>query len=219
MTENDILTYLRASVPSDISSNADAIARIALGKALIKIGRMPNVDWNRRQENITLTSGTSKYKVGVDILNTEDGWNIQEMWCTDTTGFEVEMKTLDDFNDYKRGNTGTGRPIMAAYYGESRTIEFYPTPDSAYELWVYFRKEVKSLSEVPDVYHDAIIDYAMLCIKALRNSDIAFKLASDSFKEIQDDALLIWRGNVAKLDINMGQQGGRKYHDSGNLRG
>lgn len=219
MTDNEAVSFLEVAVPKD-ATNAKVVAQAALRKAVLKFGRMPNVDWNREQETVTLASGTGSYRVGVDILtNYKQGWNIQEIWGTESQGQEIKMKSLDVFNDYKRGNDSTGTPIFAALYGKSKTLEFFPTPSSNFEIWVYLRQEVKQLSDIPDIYHDAVLDYGLLCIQALSNANVALALASGSFKDVEGDALLIWRGNVAGLDINMGRVSSVKNNDSQNLRG
>ena len=222
MTDTEALDYIKMAVPATDAASRDTIAKRCLKKAVIKYGRMKGTSWNSTAETITLTANDNIYDVGRDLLTDPSGWTILEMWATDRQGWQIHVVSLDDFNEYSRGSTTTGRPIYATVHSDERILEFYPIPDSAYQVWTYFRKVVNNLEDIPEIYHDAVIDYAVLCVKALYDNNIAVQLASSSFKDVSEDSLVMWEGNTIKLVNNATtypKTGGAFRSDSQNLRG
>ena len=223
MTKQEAIEFLQLGVPSSDAGNKSVIANRCLQKAIHKFGRMKGVDWNVKAETVTLTSGRGLYDVGKNLLgDSDEGWGISEIWMTDQPGNPIYLVSLDDFNECKRGTTDSGRPVFACMYSDERKLEFYPTPASAYSIWVLYRKDIKNFEQIPSIYHDALLDYGLLCLKALYSSDVAMQLAGASFKEVQEDSLIIWHGNTIRMRNNMTSypnSGGGKQYDSQNLRG
>jgi len=223
VTKQECLEYLALGVPDSDSANKDKIAKLCLTKAISKFGMMKNVDWNRKRETITLTASKGEYDVGVDILgDSKDGWDISEMWIEDSQGWVVELVDSEFFNMYKRGSSTTGKPIYAAYRTADRLLEFYPTPNSAYSLWIEYRKDIKNFEEIPDVYHAPLLDYGILCIQALFNTTLAAQLAAQSIKDMQEDSLTLWNGSQIDMrNVSTTYPKGQftLSSDSQNLRG
>ena len=219
MTENDVKRFLEASVPSDRTNKVE-IAKIALATAISKLGRMPDVDWNRDQVNITLTAGDGDYILNVEMLGDYPSiWNIEELWHTDSQGKPVKVVGLSEFNTYKRGSTTTGRPTIATIHSSEPKIEFYPTPDSAYELWGYVQKSIVNFSEVPDIYHDVLISVGQEFIRSITDTNMASKLAEQGMNEIEEQSKTKWTGNTIDIARHLGRSGTGSGRDSYNLSG
>jgi len=223
MTKAECLELLSLAVPASDTANKDNIAKLCLSKAVSKFGMMKNVDWNRKRDTISLTSGKGEYDIGVDLLgDSKDGWDISEMWVEDSQGWVVELVDSEFFNMYKRGSTTTGKPIYATYRTADRLLEFYPTPNSAYSLWIEYRKDIKNFEEIPDVYHAPLLDYGILCVRALFDTNLAMKLSAESLKEMKEDSLTLWNGsNIDMRNVSTTYPKGNLVlsSDSGNLRG
>ena len=102
MTEQEVLQFIQLAIPKD-RANADAISKIALRKAILKVGRMPNVTWNRDVVTFDLISGKAKHILGDDILvQYPNIWNMEELWRTDTSHWRISILGMDDFDNYAR---------------------------------------------------------------------------------------------------------------------
>ncbi len=218
MTESDCKKYIAAAIPKD-TANAVEIAGMALSKAISKVGRMIDVDFNRVSTTVTLTAGKSSYAVGKDIL-TDYGeiHHIEELWRNDQRDLEIKIKPMDVFNSYARGSTITGFPEIASYHSDNRILELFPIPNSAYEIWCYFRKAVSKYSDIPIAYQDVVCDEAIVNAKALTDVNVLLRLRNEGLKNIRDDSMTTWRGTVARTDRHLGQQNNVKTTDSHNLR-
>lgn len=222
MDKQDALDFIELAVPSADAANKEAIAKGALAKAVAKFGRMKNASWNSKAATKSLTANKGEYDLGVDLLGDVSSWTVYEMWMTDRQGYQIYIVSVDDFNEFKRGSTNTGRPVYATLHSDENKLEFYPTPDSAYDIWIYYRKDVKNFEEIPSLYHDAVVDYAVLCVYALRDASMALQLAGQSFKDTISDSLTQWNGNTITLRNYFTSYPNSVYiksSDSQNLRG
>ena len=220
MTESDVKKFLTASVPKD-RANAEEIASLALSAAISKLGRMPNVDWNRDEVSIQLESGNDEYELNVDILESYPNiWNIEELWHTDSSQKPVKVVGLSEFNAYKRGSSTSGRPILATIHSSNPKLEFYPTPDSNYVLWSYVQKQVDNFNDIPDGYHDVLISVGQEYIRSITDPNMSAKLAEQGINEIEDQSKTKWTGNVIDTSGNIGRKSkGKSGYDSYNLTG
>lgn len=222
MDKQQALDFIELAVPSADSANKEIIAKGALAKAVAKFGRMKNVSWNSKAVTKSLTANKGEYDLGVDLLGDVSSWTVYEMWMTDRQGYQIYIVSVDDFNEFKRGSTNTGRPVYATLHSDENKLEFYPTPDSAYDIWIYYRKDVKNFEEIPSLYHDAVVDYAVLCVYALRDANMALQLAGQSFNDTITDSLTQWNGNTITLRNYFTSYPNSVYiksSDSQNLRG
>jgi hypothetical protein len=214
VTEQEILEAIKIAFPAG-SSNADVVAKSLLKKAILKLGRTPAQAWNSTSKTFALQANKGSYQVGLDILGGyEDFVNMQELWCNDARDNPIPIVTLDEFNSYARGGTSTGRPTMATLHSDEEILEFYPIPDSAYSIWGYIQKAIENLADIPDTYHDVLID---LAIDSL-NVQTAGIRAREGTKEIKGQSLTRWDGNTFRISRHLGG-GGTNKPDSHNLRG
>lgn len=218
MTEKDAIEAIKIHVPAGSESNADKVAGAVLKMAVLKVGRTPGVSWNRRHVTFSLTSGTSSYRVGVDILKSgdfEDLKNLQFVWRTDTKGEPIPIVQVQEFNKYARGGSSSGAPVVATLHSDDETFEVYPSPDSAYELWGYVQLRITKFKDIPKDYHDVVVNYAVASLD--RKS--ALKLAAAGLEDVKGDSLTKWEGNVIAISRHVGGSAGSKRADSHNLRG
>ena len=201
-------------VPEPHQANADAIADVYAKKAVLKLGRTKGVHWNRKAVPFTLTSGTSSYVIGADILTDFANLkNVQFLWRTDTQKEGIPVLPVQEFNKYARGSTTTGQPQIATVHSDNLTFEVWPSPDSDYSMWVYIRKNIQNFADIPAEYHDVLIDTAV----AMLRDPKAF--AAAGIKEMQEDSVNAWSGNTVPILRHVGDVDGGVEADSQNLRG
>ena len=221
MTESEIRQLITLAVPKE-RQDGDVIAGLALKKALTKIGKMDGVNFNRQQVTFTLTAAQDEYVLGSDILAGLRGvWGFANLYRTDTPGWDIEFVGNEDFDRYDKGSTLTGPPVIATLYFKKniKTLQFWPKPDAAYPIEGKAKIEVTNLEDIPDIYHDAVVDEAVDTIVALVNATRAAQKAQESAKELRRGSLTKWNGNTIPLERNLGENGNGARTDSKNLRG
>ena len=216
MTYNDCVSAIAAAVPERYAANATAMATGLLNKAVLKVGRTPGANWNSEGVTFTLTSGTSNYKIGDTILGQyADPVSLQNLWRTDTRDDEIDIVSLGDFNACARGSTTTGPPEIATLHSSDETLEFYPIPDSGYTIWGLIQKEITKFEDIPDRYHDVLVDEAIASL----DPRYAAMRAKEGLQEIADASLTRWDGDHIPITRHLGDVGGSVGSDSSNLRG
>lgn len=200
MNQTDAIILIKASVPAKFTADAETLANAALTKAVSKVGRMRNVDWNREQVDIVLTSGKAKYIIGVDILSKfAEIYSMKKMWHTDSDLPGIPVQDVDKFNVFARGNDRSGRPLIATIHSKSSTLEFWPNPDSDYTIWCYVRKSINSWDDIPAVYRDVVTDEALRNIRALGSAVLMNELAKENLREMQLDSDTEWDGSQVNV--------------------
>ena len=220
MTFNDAVEAIKPAVPTSASANAEVIATAHLNKSVLKVGRMWGVSFNEKAKTFNLTAGQSSYRVGADILTDfSDLMSIGSLWLTDRTGWECPVVPVQQFNNSARGSTSTGRPTLATIHSDTVQLEVWPTPDSAYEVWAMARKGITEFMDIPDRYHDTVIDDALASLAALRDPKVSIELASVGIDDIRNDKLTSWDGNTFPIERHIAGRlvGGKP--DSSNLTG
>jgi len=220
MNETEVISAVKGGVirqlPNVTDANAEVIARGLILKAVLKVGRMNGVDWNKEAVSFNLTSGQSVYKCGIDILSAYSRIkNLQYLWRTDTQDSPIRIVNLQEFNAYRRGATGTGKPELATLHSADETLEVWRTPDTTYAVWGYVQKRIVDLKDIPDIYYDVVIDVAVSSLDP-RNAVVFAQLGLD---EMRKDSLTIWEGNSIPLGRHLGEDYAGTHGDSYNLRG
>lgn len=216
MTKQQVLDEIAALIPVNANVNADVRAQTLLARAVLRVGRMKGVHWNREDVTIAIEGGKSSYKVGVDILGQyADMKNVQVLWRTDVQRPGIPILDIEDFNLFKRGNSASGPPEYATIHSSDETLEIYPTPDTNYSLFAYIKKKITKFEEIPDEYHDVLIDEAV----ASADPRTALARAQRGTKEIAGDSLTEWSGNVVPIARHVGRTGLGVEVNSQNLRG
>jgi len=220
MTEAEVINAIKGGVlrqlPNLDSSNAEVIAKGLMLKAVLKVGRMNGVDWNKDAVTFNLTASKSIYKCGVDILGSFTRIKgLQYLWRTDTQDAPIRIVNLQEFNAYRRGATGTGTPELATLHSSDETLEVWRTPNITYSVWGYVQKRIVDLKDIPDIYYDVVIDVAIASLDP-RNAIAFAQLGLDDMKK---DSLTIWDGNSIPLGRHIGGDYSGTKSDSFNLRG
>jgi hypothetical protein len=220
MKEVDVISAIKGGVLRQIPAlqdpNAEVVSKGLMLKAIIKVGRMPGVDWNREGVTFNFTSGKSSYQCGADILQEFSRIkNLQCIWLTGSIDSPVNVVTLQEFNTYARGSTSTGKPKIATIHSHNETLEVWPVPDATYAAWGYVQKRILKLEDVPEYYHDVVIDVAIASLDP-RN---AIEFAKSGLKDMRDDTLTPWEGSTIPLGRHIGVEYGVTGADSSNLRG
>lgn len=216
MNEDEVLDAIKLHIPATHSANAEKIAESLLKKAILKVGRTPSVNWNRTEVTFSLESGTARYELGSDLLvDYEDLKNMQFLWRTDTPGEPIPIVSVNEFNKYARGSSSSGAPIIATLHSEDKILEIYPSPNSAYPLWGYAQRQITNFQDIPEEYHDVLIDYAVASMRG----ENALVMAAEGLKDAQGDALTQWDGNTVPIIRHVGGRRQGRGADSYNLRG
>jgi hypothetical protein len=216
MTETQAINIIKLSLGG--VADADNIAKSVLQYALTKASRLRGSDFNREYKAATLVSGTQNYTLATLFGSQSNVWNIQEMWCTDTTNAAVTIIGLDDFNDRAAGGSSSGRPTIGTLHSKTRELRLYPIPDSNYPIEAYVTAKIAKLSDVPDVYHDVIIDMAGLAVKAISDPNVQMALVKEGLKDLMIDSGGGWTGSkiLHPTPLSRGQRV-RGDTDSSNL--
>jgi hypothetical protein len=159
--EEDIIGFIEASL--DIKGiEARDRARMAFRLALNDLATMREVPWNKVYSTFLLTSGTSIYRVGKDILaDNPKIRGISEMWHTDIKERQIFYRVGNEFNMYARGTTETGRPVFWTDLDRSFNVEFYPNPDANYTIWIRFW-EALALEDIPEDKDNIVIQRGIM---------------------------------------------------------
>jgi len=218
MTKDDVLNALLLAIPKD-RDNAKGIAEGHLKKAILKVGRMKGVDFNRDIQTFTLTANQKEYIIGRDVLNGVGGvWDIDELYLIDEERWPVNVVGIGDFDSYARGSDSTGKPQIATVHSSTAILEVWPTPDSAYNMKALVRKQIENFDDIPSGYHDVLVDYGIASIVAAGNPAVAVSFARDGLADVQADSRTSWEGNTILVARHLGDTGGSTRVDSGNLR-
>ena len=220
MTKNEIIDAIVAGIRQRTqnipAADARDMAQGLLAAAVIKIGRMPAVSWNRRNVEFSFTSGKSSYETGKDIFGEfTDIKNIQYIWITDSNGSPVKMYSLQEFNRLARGLSSSGKPRIATMHSDDETLEVYPVPDSDYNAVAYVQRVISKFDDIPVEYHDLLVNYA----NASYDTRTSVAFFAEGKKEAQGDTLTRWDGNTIRISRGVGDQDTVATADSGNLRG
>jgi len=219
MTEAELVQIIAAAMPQN-SSNAETLGKLLLKKAILKIGRMQGVQFNREWVPFSLKSGKQDMVIGSTILNDYPGvWNMQEMWRTDTGGWNIPIVGIEDFQVYAAGRTTSGAPYIATLHSQKGTLTVYPIPDQDYPVKAYVRRKIVGLEDVPDMYHDTLADYGVIAAQALSSPQVAAELLRGDLKDLLGDALTGWSGSTIGAERGLAEEAGTSLVDSGNLRG
>ena len=223
MTQQEIITAIAASVADKPS--AQAIATVELNKAIAKMGRMNGVNFNRETIEVTLTANKNVYTFGADagfvLSSGTDIINVNNIWVmTGSTG-KIPMVSDDKFSSVKSGqSTQTGCPVVATYHSSRKVLEFFPIPDSGYKIRMQVQKTITGLTQIPDYYHDVIIDYARASVHAAQNGEVAVSFAKAGLDDLRKNPLTGWDGDVIGLGPGFGDIRGMVGRaDSFNLNG
>lgn len=211
----------RGTQPVD-TAQADILATTLLDLSVRKFGRINSVAFNRDKVSFTLTSGTSSYKIGDDILTKYPAiWNMQYMYVTDNTGQRIDIIGLDRFNDYRIGNTDSGVPLKATIHSKNKQLEFYPTPSSDLTVIGYAKENLDKLEEIPTMYWDAVVAYAFLLVSSIEDPTVSNLLYQDNKKDMQEDSQTLWDGDQIEqgFHIGLGADGIRNKSDKFNTMG
>ena len=218
MTEKEVLAVLRGALPTD-KAQSDDIAGGHLKKAILKLGRMKGVDFNRDIQTFALTANQKEYVIGKDILNGVSGvWDMDELYLIDKPNWPVKIVGIDRFDVDARGSTTTGVPVLATVHSSTATLEVWPSPDSAYNMKALVRKVITNFDDIPVGYHDVLIDYGLASIAAASAPAIAVQLAQAGLADVQADSRTSWEGSTIALENHLGDVGRSTRVDSGNLR-
>jgi len=218
LKETDALKIIELAIPATDRAAGAEVAKAILSKAILKVGRLPNVSFNRKWATFNFVSGKKTYIVGQDILGAySDFQNASELWSTDNTQ-PIMLVSLEEFNAKTRGLSDSGRPEWATLHSSTPTLEVYPTPDSAYEYGLYAKLEINKFEGIPSAYHDVLIDTAVLMVKGLADPNVAAMLMQSGIKDAMEDSLLGWSGTTIRCDRVLGSAK-TLGADSGNLRG
>jgi hypothetical protein len=215
-----LIDALALAIGGTDAAAAKNMAEVLATAARKRVGRMKGLDFNRERVTFSLTAGKKVYALGVDIKAKHGAiWNIQDMWRTDTPGWEVEIVGLDEFNAYARGGTAAGAPSVATVYGapDARILEVYPSPNSALSLSATVMLSITKETDIPDRYDDVVLTVALTLWNGMKNPAIAAELMRAGLRDMQADGIAAWTGSRIEARDVFGQPGGGSKHDSGNL--
>lgn len=219
MTFDEIAKAVAPAVPGD-AANAEAIAKVHVSRAILKVGRIKDASFNKKWVTFSLTSGTSSYVIGSDILNGYPNvWTMGKLWFPNQNGRFIEILGFDEFKRLSSGGSTTGYPRWGTLHSDQATLDVYPIPDSNYTVGAYLRKKVTNLSDIDDSFHDVVMDTALVSVKALSDPNLALDLLRLGLADVRENSQTAWDEN----NIPIGRHVGRSYEgpgaDSGNLRG
>lgn len=219
MTKNDVIKAISVAVPDSQKDDRLDIAETYLYKAISRLGRMRDVSFNRDIVTFNTVANQRDYNIGVDILTDFDGvWNLYELQRTNKD-FEIDLVGLDMFNDYATSTTDTGEPVIATIHSSNSILRFFPIPDAAYEIEVNVRKQITNFEDIPDAYHDVLIDLGIESLKAISDPNMAAKIAREGMEDVRADSQTTWDGSHIPLARHLAENTSSvKRVDSMNLR-
>lgn len=200
-------------------SNALDVAESHLLKAITKLSRMNNVNFNREWVTFTLTAGKSSYKIGSDVLSEYmDIKKIQHIWHNDRSIEPIKVLGIDEYKSNCSGLSSTGVPVIATVHSSDPILEVYPVPDSNYSVSCYVKRKINKFEDIDSAYHDVVVDYALLSVSATKDPNVAIRLFEEGIDDLKYDSMVGWIGNNIPVSRHMGIQTDRANSDSGNLR-
>ena len=207
---------IQHAIPGD-KAGTEQVAKTIFDRAVLRVGRTPNVDFNREWVTFNFVASKGSYEIGVDIMSAEsDIIRAQYLYSTDNTQ-PIALMDLQRFRDITGGQVASGRPTHATIHSASKTLEVYPTPDSSYEYGLYVQKTITKFSEIPDVYHDVVASTGILMVQALRDPGVAARLQKEDMDALKRDSILGWDGTTIAVERGL-DYGGGLGADSMNLR-
>lgn len=221
MKSDDAVNVVAMAVGGD-AVTAKIIAKAHIDKAVLKFSRLNNVSFNRRWTEATLTANKEKYTLGKDIFTDfSDIQKIQYFWRTDVVGWPITVVSIEEFQQHSSGYTTTGAPVLATIHSDSGILEFYPTPDSAYTVAAYLKRQITKFEDIDDAYHDVVIDYAIMSVFATKDAGTAAMMLREGFDDIKRDSRVGWAGGGISINRHLGPDGGPGYNkaDSANPTG
>lgn len=187
MTNDTAFEMLKRRLPGDDSDLKNVSARELLDAAVNHMNMLGEYRWNQQYVTATLTSGTSKYFL-YDLV---PDWQIrkifdEKLWFVDSQ-HSIEIVSREQFNYRARGVTSTGKPNIAVIHSNETMIEFYPTPDDAYEIWAMAGILITNIAQLPVELHLPVIALATI---------FGAKADSPEYAQAAD----IWKLTVASLE-------------------
>lgn len=205
----------------DAVTNHEVIADRVLSAAVLKIGRTQAVAFNREMVTFTLTANDGEYPLG-DLFDQYPAvWNLQYLFLTDSPGVKCHVVDPGEFGAYARGSTQTGKPKYCTLHSKKLTLEFWPKPDSAYNFTCYAKENLSKLNQIPDTYHDQVLNEGLRIIHAITNASMANKLALEGQEDLQEDAAASSAPTIARSGRHLGRgtSGGTRGSDSYSITG
>lgn len=217
MTKQQVIELIQLALGGTTDATKQ-LAEALLAKSVLKIARQAGVEFRREWEPFALESSKADYIIGKDILkNWPSTWNMQELWRTDVPNWPIPIKNVGDYSDEALGRTGNGPPTVATIAGSPATLTLYPTPDSNYPVRALVQRRINGIDDIPDEYHDILVDQAYMFIAASRNPEVVAMLLKGDYKELASDGLAGWSGSVIPFEMAPGLET-NVGHDSHNLR-
>ena len=140
------------------------------------------------------------------------------LWRTDVKGQPITIVGLEEFNRVARGGTGSGVPTVATIHSHDAMLEFYPIPNSNYSVGAYLKKKITGLEDIPDQFHDVVVDYGIVSIQATKDAAVAVEMLKQGIKDLLNSSMIGWAGDTIPISRHLGADGGRATSDSQNLR-
>jgi len=195
----------------DVAQGAEAetLAKDAYMQAVDSIAKQDCVPWNKLTKTATLTASTGSYTVAT-LLDRDDVRGILSIYITDEKNWEVQRKEVYDFNRVKRGDTTEGKVYWFTQYNDENngyTVEFFYTPDSAYNIWVLFRVPL-TYDLIPDEYKDVVLWKAMMIANKAGSSyyNKGESLYMEAMNRLREETYERWEGTHIKPDYIFGNQ-------------
>lgn len=191
MTEAALINFIASAIPKEISSNAQQLAQNVYTLAVSRVGRTPGAYFNKLECSFSLTGGTAKYGIGVDILTTIDFAafvTFTELKFNESPYTPIRVVSRKQFKEYV-GTPVTGFPRWCTIYKDANnvlTAEFYPVPASGYDVigeWQFHA----DFEDIPFEYHDLIVADAVSMIRGLSSSEMAQVLKAEAMESLRSD--------------------------------
>ena len=200
MTEDQAILIVEAVIPAT-HPNRNELAKAVLGKAVLKIARVQGVEFTKRWEGFSLETAKASYIIGKDILSKFPSLTaMQDLWRTDVSGWPIDIISVGKFSAESSGLTNTGPPRVATIHSNPPILEVYPIPDSDYPVRAKIRSKISAFNDVPSEYRDAVIDQALLFVKAMQDAGVLMRLTAENANEIRADGPLTWTGDTVGFE-------------------
>lgn len=200
MTKDQAIMIVESAIPSGHPTR-NKLAQAFLGKSVLKIARVQGVEFTKRWEPFTLETAKPSYIIGKDILNKFPGMTaMQDLWRTDVSGWPIDILSVGKFSAESSGLTNTGPPRVATIHSNPPILEVYPIPDSDYPVRAKIRSKISAFEDVPSEYHDAVIDQALVFLKAMQDPGVLMRLTAENIHEIRADGPLTWTGDTVSFE-------------------
>jgi len=207
MTEDQAVMMVKAAFPAE-HPNVDNLARAFLAKAVLKIARQQGVEFTKRWEPFSLTTGKSIYIIGRDILSKFPSLSsMQDLYRTDVSGWQIDIMSVGRYSAESSGLTNSGPPRIATIHSEPPILEVYPIPDSDYPVRAKIRGKISAFDDVPSEYRDIVTDQAVVFVRAMQDAGVLMRLTAENIEEIRADGPLIWTGDSIGFE-SIGHKGG-----------